>query len=253
MSQLYGASLIWSTGGAIKPAACILESCDYRDAYQQHLEDGEGGDLAAMVLHGAKAAISFGGTITDDSTDLPDLSAGAKLGISHDEITGGTVLCSSLVEEWAIGQPKKFSGAATHYPDVTGGSGADAGELSGATPTQSGPVIKPADKLIWGTAGLTHAAGTVQRLRVEQTLQLSEEVDGGGSIVTVVAHRYMRKISLEVLALATATRPAKGATLTVTGAPSHAANAVVTDSGVKWSRGRGAVFSVEAMWFPGIS
>lgn len=134
-----------------------------------------------------------------------------------------------------------------------GGPGANAGALSGLTPTQSVPVIRPSAKLIWGTSGLTHATGTVQRLRIEQSLQLAEELDGAGKIVTVTAHRYMRKISLEILALSSASRPAKNTVLAVTGAPSHAANAVVTDSAIKWARGKGAMFSVEAMWFPGIS
>lgn len=252
--QQYGITLTWGTAGAPHPASCILESFDYKAAFQQHLEDSEAGDVAAMVLHGQKGAISFGGTITDATVDLPDLSTGAKLDLSSAEIVGGTVLCASLIEEWAIGQPKKFNGSATHYPDVTGGAGAEAGALSGFTPTQTlSPVIRPADKLIWSTAGLTHASGTVQKLRIEQTLQLTEQVDGAAKIVTVTAHRYMRKISLEILGLASGTAPATNTVLAVVGAPSHASNAVVTDSGKKWQRGQGAMYSVEAIWFPGIS
>ncbi len=253
MSQTYGQTIKWSTVGAPQPCSAILESYNYRASDQQHLEDNASADLAAMVLHGQTGAINFGGTITNLTVDLPDLSTGAKITIEDAaNIAAGTVLCSKLIEEWVIGQPKKFSGEATHYPHCVGGAGASAGALNGFTPNQVAPVIRPAASLIWGTSGLTHAGGTVQRLRIEQTLTLTAEPDAVGNFVTVTAHRYFRKIMLEILATSAASRPANQSTLAVVGAPAHASNAVVTDSEIKWTRGRSAMFAVEAMWFPGM-
>lgn len=249
--QQYGVGLQWSTLGADKPASCILDSYNYRDAFQQHEDDDEGGNLAVLTLHGRKGEIDFGGTITDASTDLPDLSAGARIDLSS--LSVGTVLCRTLVEEWSIGASKKFSGNATHYPDVTGGDGADAGTLNGFTPTQAGPRIHPGGKIIWSTAGLSHAEGIVQRLRIEQTLSLTEQVDEAADIVHVTAHKYLRRISLEILAGSAADRPDPDTALVVAGAPAHAANAIITDAGSRWQKAQGKMFSVEAIWFPGIS
>jgi len=254
MSNQYGVALKWGSAGAPHPATCILESFDYKDAFQTYEENDEAGDLAALILHGRKGAISFGGTITDETVDLPDLSAGAKIDLEADEIVGGIVLCSGITEDWLLGSAKKFSGSATHYPDATGGTGADAGSLNAATPTQVlSPVIRPADKLIWSCAGLTHASGKVHKLSIAQSLELTESLDEEGKIVAIQSHKYMRKISLEILALAAAARPAPDTVLAVTGAPANAANAVITGSDIKWKRGDAAMFSVEAIWFPGIS
>jgi len=251
--NLYGASLIWGSAGAPQPATCILESCDYKMSSQVHHEPDGAGDNAASVLFRPKAAISFGGTITDLTVDLPDLSAGAKIGLTHAAIVGGLVLCSSLIEEWVLDQPKKFNGAATHYPDCTAAIGdVLAGVLDG-TMVQTGPLIHPAAALVWSTQGLTSALGTVHRLRIEQTLTLAEPKTDPLKITAVVAHGYMRKISLEVLALPTATLPANDSVLAVTGAPSHAAGAIITDAGWKWKRADAAMIEVEAFWHPGLA
>lgn len=250
--QLYGASLIWGSASAPQPATCILESCDYKMSSQVHHEPDGAGDNAASALFRKKAGISFAGTITDGTIDLPDLSVGALIGMTHAAIVGGIVLCSSLIEEWGIDQPKKFSGAATHYPDATAGSGENAGTLDG-TFAQTGPLIHPAAKLVWSTQGLTSALGTVQRLRIEQSLSLTEPPTDPLKITAVVAHAYMRKITLEVLALPNATLPANDSVLTVTGAPSHGAGAIISDSGWKWKRADGAMIEVEAFWHPGIA
>jgi len=252
-AQQYGVALKWSTVGAPKPFGCILDLFEYREKLNEFTEDDESGDLAVLKPHGRTGDINFGGTITDASVDLPDLSSGAKITVESTETTAGTVLCAELVEEWSIGTSKKFNGRASHFPDCEGGTGASVGALDGGTPAQVlSPVIRPADKIIWSTAGLSSALGTVQRLRIQQSLTLSPEPDEHGRLTTVTAHRYMRRISLEVLGLANATRPAADSTLAVAGAPAHAANALIMDSGIKWQRGKRALFSVEAMWFPGM-
>lgn len=250
--QLYGASLIWGTAGAPQPATCILDSCDYRMASQVYNEPDGQSDHAATLLYKRKAGINFAGTITDETTDLPDLSKGAKIGLSHAMIVGGMVLCSSLIEEWAMDQSKKFNGSATHYPDCTGGTGADAGSLSGvfAQTGAGAPVIRPASRIAWSTHGLTSALGTVQRLRIEQSLTLTEPPTDPMKITAVIAHAYQRKISLAMLALPNAALPATDTVLTVTGAPAHAGGAVVTDAGFLWKRADAAMLEIEAFWQP---
>jgi hypothetical protein len=185
--------------------------------------------------------------------DLPDLSQGAKIGLAHAAIVGGMVLCSSLIEEWVMDQPKKFNGAAAHFPDCVSAIGdVLAGVLDG-TFAQTGPLIHPAAKLVWSTQGLTSALGTVQRLRIEQTLTLAEPKTDPLKITTVVSHAYMRKISLEVLALPNATLPANDTILAVTGAPAHGAGAIISDAGWKWKRADSAMIEVEAFWHPGLA
>lgn len=250
--QLYGASLIWGTASAPTPATCILENCDYKLSSQTHHEPDGSGDHAASVLYRQKGAISFGGTITDATVDLPDLSAGALITLAHAQIVGGIVLCPSLIEEWAMDQPKKFTGSANHYPDATAGTGAAAGVLDG-TFAQVAPVIRPASKLVWSTAGLTHAAGTVQRLRIEQTWNLSEPPTDPLKILSIIANGYMRKITVEILALPNASLPANDTILAVTGAPGHAGGAVISDSGFKWKRADAAMIEAEAFWHPGLA
>lgn len=250
-AQQYGIALRWSTVGAPKPFGCILDGFEYNENLLESTEPDDEGDIAFLKPYGRTGAINFAGTVTEDSTDLPDLSAGALIEVDSPDVTSGIVLCSELVEEWSLGQPKKFNGRATHYPDATGGTGAAAGALDGFTPAQSlSPVLRPADKVIWSTQGLTSALGTIQRLRIRQALTLSAELDGAGKYTSITAHAYMRRIQLEVLGLASQSRPAANAILSVTGAPAHAANAEILNSGIKWTKGQRAMFTVDAMWAP---
>lgn len=253
MSHNYGIALGWSTVGAPKPFSCILDNYEYNETNQEHLEDDEAVDIAAVILHGRTGAITFGGKITDASTDLPDLSQGALIDITSTETATGIVLCSQLVEEWVIGSPKNFSGSASHFPDAVAGDGDAAGALDAYTPTgQTAPIIRPTSKVIWGTSGLSIAWGTVQRLRIEQSLTLSAEPNEAGKLTAITAHRYIRRIQLDVLALASQSKPATDTLLTVAGAPDHAGGAVIKDAAVKWSKGARRMFTVSALWAPGM-
>lgn len=253
-TQHYGTLFRWSTVGAPKPCGCILDGYTYKETQQEHMEQDEAGDHAMLKLHGKTGDISFSGIIDDTSVDLPDLSVGAKVEFDSPDTTDGTVLCSDLTEEWAIGVSKKFDGRATHFPDCVGGAGASAGSLDGFTPSQIlSPVIRPADKCVWSTAGMTSVLGIVQRLRIQQSLTLSPEPNEHGKIVAVAATGYIRRITAEILALSTATRPATDTVLSIVGAPDHAAQAVIKDSEIRWTKGRRALFAVEAVWIPAMA
>lgn len=253
-TQHYGTLFRWSTVGAPKPCGCILDSYVYKETQQEHTELDEAGEYAMLKLHGKTGDISFGGIIDDTSIDLPDLSVGAKVEFDSDDTEEGTVLCSDLTEEWAIGVSKKFDGRATHFPHCVGGTGASAGSLNGFTPSQVlSPVIRPADKCVWSTAGMSSVLGIVQRLRIQQSLTLNPEPNEQGNIVSVEATGYIRRITAEILALATAARPATDTVLSIVGAPTHAAQAVIKDSEIRWRKGGRALFAVEAVWIPAMA
>jgi hypothetical protein len=250
--QLYGTALNWSTLNSPKPCGGIAENYTYRDSYANvgEVED-EDLELAAVALTGQFGDISFDGTVTDDTTDLPDLSEGAKIAITG--LATGTVLLTELVERWAINQAKTFNARASHFPKVVGGSGASAGSFSGVSPTQTvAPIIRPGGKVVWGTKGLTSSLGIVQSLVITQSLKLSPEMDEAGDTVFVAASGYRRRIQLEVLALAAQSAPALNATLTVGGAPAHGSGAFNVSVERKFTKGKGVIYTVDGLWAPNL-
>ena len=110
---------------------------------------------------------------------------------------------AEALEKWALGQPKTASIAATWYPYMSGGTGANAGtELNIMTPDQSAlAMILPGGKVIYGTYGLGHAAGIVHGLTLRQVLKITEdEPNPDGTIAGATSSGYQRTISLELLA-----------------------------------------------------
>lgn len=251
-SHLYGASIQWSTLNAPQPIGGICENFTYRESVNPQEVEDEHMDLAAVALTGKTGEISFDGKITDLSTDIPDISDGCKISVSG--YTGGTILVAEVVERWQEGQPKTFSVRATHYPSCTGGSGGSAGTFSGVSPSsQTAPVIRPNGKVIFGTKGLTSTLGIVKGLTITQTVKFATETDESEEIVFVAAGGYRRRIQLDVLALSTAAAPATNATLTVAGAPAHGSGAFNVSVEKKFTRGKGAMFSLDGMWFPALA
>lgn len=244
----YGQSITWGTVSA--PHIFTGECTGYtaRSVAQRQLEDDEAGDIDALILHSQKTEISFDAKVRSGSEDFLDLSAGASITVSG--ISSGTVLASRAVERWQLGQPKTASVTATHYPDVTGGDGESAGELSAFTPAQTGlGIVTPGSVLIYGTYGLTHASGVVHGLTIEQILELTEDDPSpAGTILGVVAHGYLRTIQLELLA--TGALPAVGSTLAITGAPDHAGGYKIESAEKKFASKRGMMYSVSAVWVP---
>ena len=242
----YGKSLTWSTVDAPHPFGGIAEDYSYKDAFQETPIEGET-DIQAFALHGRKGEISFNATATDASTDFLDLSGGVKLTISG--LATGTVLATQAVETWALGQPKRLSLSATHYPDMTDAGGDAAGELSAATPTPpEGIIIRPAGKVIFSTAGLTHAAGIVQGLTLTQKIKLVDQEDELGKLIAAFVANYMRTIELDLIS--TAAAPALNTVLTIAGAPDHAAGYIITSADLNWRKGDKKSYKIGAIWAP---
>jgi hypothetical protein len=243
----YGTALTWGTVSAPHPFNGICKDYSYRSSYQKQFVDDDASDIAAMILHGEKGDISFNSEITSASTDFFDISAGAKIAISG---LAGVVLLRRLVEKWTIGQTKTGALEANHYPDMVDADGDEPGELSAVTPTQTGLIVRPADKVVWSTAGLTHTAGIVHGLTLTQELKFDETVNELGKIIAAIAFGYLRTIELDVLA--TGAAPAKNTVLTVTGAPEHASGYVITDADIMLRQGDKKMYRVAATWFDGI-
>lgn len=247
-AQIYG-TLEWSTINAPKPFSGICEGFNYRKTSTVGEETNEHEDIIAVPITQIKGEGSFEGKVTDASTDLPDLSSGAKISISG--LTDGTVLARQLVETWRKGQTKTYQVQFSHFPNVTGGDGANAGSLTGFTPSPqvAPPIVRPADKIIFGVKGLTSTLGKVEGLTITQTLQLREYTDESEQIFAVVAVGYKREFQLEVLANAAAALPDENDSLAVSGAPSNASAAFVTSAEERWRKGDAKMISVNAMWF----
>ena len=85
-----------------------------------------------------------------------------------------------------------------------------------------------------------------------QALQIAEDdPDPDGAIKGAASHGYERTISLDLLA--TGAIPAVGATLVIAGAPTHAANYLITSADQKFAQAKGKMYSIEAAWIPPFS
>jgi len=246
----YGTVITWSTVSAPKPFGGIAENYSYKDAYQEERIPGENGSTAALILRLRKGDISFDSTATDESTDFLDLSSGA--GITVSGLSAGVVICTEAVEKWTKGEAKNLALKATHYPNITG-SGPAAGTLAANTPTQSGLIIHPNAKVIWGTTGLSHTAGNVESLTLTQKWEVKEH-DNGMQYDAVRVENFERRINLDILCVgANPAPPALDSVLVVAGAPAHAGNMVVVNHEIKWAKGREKMFTVEAMWLASLA
>lgn len=245
-------NLTWGT--ASLPHLFTGESTDYsyRLSTTRVLDENEAGDNRALILHSKKAEISFSAKVASGSTDFLDLSAGASIAVSG--VSGGVVLARRAVERWALLQPKVASVAAVHYMDITQSSPDAAGtNLSAFTPaqTQTGLVF-PGGVLKYSTIGLTHASGEVQMLEIVQELELTEDDPSpDGKITSCVARAYKRMITLELLA--TDDPPAEGSTLSITGAPTHAADYVIEGVDTMGTFLRAKKYRLNAIWIPALS
>ena len=244
----YGQSITWGPLSAPKLFTGQTRDYSVRDSLTKQLIADMSGDYFAMVLHSRKSDLNFEATVTEASTDFLDLSAGAAIAVSG--IAAGVVLCRRAVETWRLGQPKSASVQATHYPDMAAAGPAMAGALDAMTPDQSAlGIVYPGEKLIYGTFGLTHAAGIVHGLTIEQILEITEDDPSpDGKILGAASHGYQRTLKLDLLS--TGPIPAAGTVLTLGGAPGHASDYRITDAGVQFADKRGKMFAIEAAWIP---
>jgi hypothetical protein len=250
MSYQYGI-LRWGTINAPEIFSGELMSYRFRKLLQEQLEEDAAGENMALILDRPRGELDFEVKITNDSTNFVNLASGAAIAVSGEaDLTGGVVLCESAVEEWAIGRAKMATVRAIHYPDVVQASPASVGTLNAFTPSQAGlNIVTPANKIVYGTYGLGHASGIPQSLRLEQRWQLSDgEPTPDGRIVGVLASGYQRRITLEMLS--TGGLPVVGATLTITGAPAHAANYKITNAEKMYRTRTAERYRVEALWLP---
>lgn len=250
MGHQYG-TLTWGTIGAPELFSGEIVNYSFEKMRQETLEEDAAGENMALILDRPKGELSFEVKITDESIDYLNLATGAAIAVTGEaEITGGVVLVQRAVEKWRVGAAKTAAISATWYPDVVQSSPASVGTMSAFTPSQTGlTIVTPAAKIVYGTFGMSHAAGIIQSLEIEQQWTLSDgEPTPDGKIVGVLASGYQRRIRLEMLA--TGAMPTEGSTLAITGAPAHAGGYKIMRSRKVQAVRRAKLYSVEALWLP---
>jgi hypothetical protein len=246
----YGQLINWSTPNAPHPFSGICTSWSENDQLTRQLDETESGDQHVLIQHSAKSEISFEAKVTEASTDFLDLSTGGAITIAG--VAAGQIIATRCIERWTLGQPKTISLQATRYPDIAAGA-ANAGVLNAFTPDQSAlTFLHPSGKVIYGTYGMTSAAGIIHLLEVSQELQITEDDPSpDGKILGCADHGYLRTLSMDVLTRpATDTIPAKGTVLALTGAPAHLANYRIESVETKFAEKRGEMISFKAVWIP---
>lgn len=240
-----GQEITWSTPSAPHPFTGVCRRYSARDAFTRQLVSNEVGDHLAAILHSAKVAISFEAMVTGGSTDFLDLSAGPVIDVG---ITPGLTLAYRAVERWALEQEKTASVEATHYPGCTVGADQVPNAMSAFTPDQSGlGIVTPGSTIIYGTYGMTHAAGVIHGLTLTQEWTLKDHrPTPAGVIPGANAFAYMRMIEMRIMA--TAGQPAKGTTLSITNSPSHAADYKIEESAVEFEDKTEKMYSLKAFW-----
>lgn len=245
----YGQSITWGPLSAPALFTGDVMSYSYKEQVsEQELETG-GSDITAIALHSHKAELNYEAEVTSASTNFLDLSSGAAISVSG--ISTGIILATKAIEKWSLGKRKTASVQATHYPDITQTSPVSAGtNLSAFTPDQTSlGIVQPGGEVIYGTYGITHAAGIVHELTMTQELKITEDDPSpDGKILGAASHAYKRTISL--LILATAAIPTVSSALTFTASPANTSNYLITSAELKLERAKGKMYSVEAIWIP---
>jgi hypothetical protein len=243
--KTYGSHIEFSTINAPKPISGICEGYSYKDSEQFTEIPGEG-EIAAIVRHGRKGAITFSSTPPATVTALGVRAAGQ---LSITGVSGGLVLVTTAGAKWQKGQAMVMDAQATHYPDITGSA---SGTITlGEFPLASGegPLQLPTDKVWWGTSGIDPVVpGIVQSCSISETVQVQEEEGSGanvGKIVAVILHSYKATASMEIMT--TAAMPEIGSALEVFG------NFKVTDAEPKFTRGNSRVIVVNGICIPGVT
>jgi hypothetical protein len=263
MSAHYGQSIKYGVLDAPALFTGDNMSFSYRRGVTADDQENGGSDIAAIAMHSKKADLSFSGEVTSGSTDFLNLSAGARLAVEAEiagiDLATGMILAYEAVEEWNLLRRKLCSVRAFHYPDfpLDEDTGASAGTtLSAFTPgSQSLDFLFPGNTLIYSTVGITHAAGLVHQLRITQQLTITDDDPSpNGKLLGAFSSGYKRMISLLLLAKpADAAIPEPASVLTLTGAPSHAANYRVVSAEPRMERKKGMMFQIDAVWIPPFS
>ena len=243
--KIYGSNITYSTVGSPQPITGICENWDYKLS-EQLAEIMSEGEIAALVSHGIKGAISFSSTPPGNVTAL-GVRAGAELSISS--INTGKVLVSTADAKWQRGQPMVMSAQATHFPDLTGDA---TGSITLATLDLSNPdtaIQLPTGKVWWSVDGLAPVVpGIVQSCSISESVQFQEEEgseENIGKIVAVVVHGYKVNASMEVLT--SGSLPDIGSSLEAFG------TFRVKDASVKATKGSQRLIMVEGILVPGVT
>lgn len=244
----YGQQLTWGTISAPHAFTGVCTSYSEAAVNTRQLEPDEAQDHAALILHSPKTNINFEARITNGSTDFLDITNGQLVAV--DGLTG-TLLVARCWERWALGQPKTAGCAIVKYDDFPSTtSPAEATTLDAFTPAaQSLTIVTPDAVLVYGTKGITHGSGVVHEVYCEQSVTIDEdEPSPDGLIKGCATYGYMRTIRVQLLA--TGAAPTRGATLTLSGAPSHATGYKIENVEKMYRPRKGMMYSVSGIWIP---
>jgi hypothetical protein len=243
--KTFGSHIEFSTVNAPKPISGICEGYSYKDAQQFTEIPGEG-EIAALVRHGRKGAITFSSTPPSSVTSL-GVRAGGVISITG--LGAGIVLVTTAGAKWQKGQPMVMDAQATHYPDVAGGGAGSIDPADFSLSSGTGALQLPTGKVWWSTAGIEPIVpGIVQSCSISETVQVQEEEGSGddvGKIVCLAVHSYKATASMEIMT--TAAMPEIGSALEVFG------SFKVTDAEPKFTRGNSRVIVVNGICIPGVT
>lgn len=245
--KIFGPNIEFSTVNAPKPISGICENYSYKRS-EQFSEVPGAGEIAALVRHGRKGALSFSSTPPGNITSL-GVRAGGLLTLNDPQAAGGIVLITQAGAKWQRGQAMTMDAQATHYPDITGDPAGDITVADFALANGDGALQLPTDKVWWGTSGIEGIVpGIVQSCSISEQIQVQEEEGSGENsdkIVAVIAHSYKATASMEIIT--TASLPDIGSSLEVFG------NFIVTDAEPKFTRGNSRVIVINGICIPGVT
>lgn len=245
----YGSLVTFGTVAAPRLFTGITKRWDLGDKVSEQLLPNMAGANRALALHSHERPFSFEAEVTAASTDFLSLSneAGALV------ISGGpsgTSLVEYCDEYWVSLMPKVCSVRGVNFPDVVLGSGTLAAVTLSAFTAGVASLAFPGDDIIY-SVGAGHASGEVHSLRLIQQLTLRRgKVSPDGKYKHAHTFGYLRRINLAILLIGSGALPATQSTLTLTGAPGHAADHKITSVSPPYEFLGERMCNIDAVWIP---